>query len=83
MRRGGTDKQCDERMRCWGVKTRSGWVNLIMLMGGKRRWRVGGIMLLLAPQLQHDALLVPFGPFLLLRVYAVTYCGIIEGDERD
>ncbi len=35
-----------------------------------------GIVRLLAPQLQHEALLVPFGPFLLLRVCAVTYYGI-------
>ncbi len=46
--------------------------------GGRGCW----IMLIFAPQLQHEALHVPFGLFLLLRVCAVTYCGIKAGGER-
>ncbi len=69
MMRGGKEKHCDERMAVG--------------FGGEARGRLGGIMLLLAPQLQHEALLLPCGPFLLLRVCAVTYHGIKKGGERD
>ena len=58
---GGTEKHCDERMAVG--------------LGGKRRGKVSGIVRLVAPQLQHEALLVPFGPFLLLRVCAVFITG--------